>query len=752
MTIYRSINASGVFTIVGIPAGNYTLEFNPEDEIHAAQWWHGKSDQSMADRFGVVAGDPKTGMDVQLAAGGSISGTVTGADGKPLAGVEARAYLVGPLGRTETQLSAETNEQGAYTITRLPAGEYAIHFAPSDGVHASKWWSSGDVVLDKGAIVSGTVTDLSGNPVADAAICLFWRPSGDGGCGAVTDAEGRYTWPGALDTDTYDMAVWIGGWETGTRHDVDPVVIGSGMETVTHNVVLDTAARRLAPARSGGRALTQAAEGELVPVAAGAAITGKNMQLPTAEESALTKTPIPVISGSPRVGATLIADPGQWEPAKVSLTYQWYRGASLITGAASRFYLVAAEDLGLTLSVRVTGSKSGYVSVTKASAPSAPVTRGVLALEPRVSDTTPAVDQVLTASGGTPASASWKYQWYRRSASGKTSKISGATKQDYKVKPSDRGYRLRVSISGSAPGYTSVKEKVSAWTAKVSTAHFAAAPAPLVSGVARVSMRLTAAAGTWSPSASLKYQWYRVSSSGKNTAIRGATKSSYVPTNSDKGRRLKLRVQGSRSGYETTSRYSALTAKIQAGMTARTPRVSDSTPTVGQLLTAYEGAWTPSDVAFSYQWYAKSKAGKTYTISGATSRTYQVEAKYAGYTLKVKVTGHKTDFASVAKTSKSTSRVAKARFSSRPIPTITGVAQVGQALNIETAGWLPAPDSFSYSWYRSGKAIVGKRGSVYVVTAADLGKRITAKITATRAGYASATAVSRPVGPVVAAG
>ncbi len=297
---------------------------------------------------------------------------------------------------------------------------------------------------------------------------------------------------------------------------------------------------------------------------------------------------------------------------------------------------------------------------------------------PTVNDTPPVTDQVLTADPGVwgPSGVTLKYQWYRRSPSGTVRAISGAVTGTYQARASDLGQRLRVKVTGVLAGFPSVS-KYSAWTSPSARATFTAAPTPAVSGVARVGMLLAVATGTWDPSGNFKYQWFRVSTTGANTAIAGATKASYTPTSSDLGRSLKVRVKGYRSGYSTTTRYSQATTAVLPGMVGATPKLSDTTPHVDQELTASEGNWTPVDVTFTYQWYAKSPSGKVYTISGATAKTYSVDAKYVGYKLKARVTGSKSEYAPASKTSAYTYAVAKATFTTRPVPTISGTPQVG---------------------------------------------------------------------------
>lgn len=75
--------------------------------------------------------------------------------------------------------------------------------------------------------------------------------------------------------------------------------------------------------------------------------------------------PIPTITGTKTAGSTLTATPGAWGPSPVTLKYQWYRGTTAINGATAQTYALAAADKGSGLKVRVTGTKTGYTSVSR---------------------------------------------------------------------------------------------------------------------------------------------------------------------------------------------------------------------------------------------------------------------------------------------------------------------------------------------------------------------------------------------------
>ncbi len=68
---------------------------------------------------------------------------------------------------------------------------------------------------------------------------------------------------------------------------------------------------------------------------------------------------VPKIDGTASVGRTVTADPGQWSPASVSLSYQWLRSGTAIDAALADSYTITAADLGQQLQVRVTGTLRG---------------------------------------------------------------------------------------------------------------------------------------------------------------------------------------------------------------------------------------------------------------------------------------------------------------------------------------------------------------------------------------------------------
>jgi hypothetical protein len=79
-------------------------------------------------------------------------------------------------------------------------------------------------------------------------------------------------------------------------------------------------------------------------------------------------TVAPVISGTAAIGQTLTSTTGTWtsDTGITGYLYQWYRGATLITGATSSTYVLTLSDVGFSMTCRVaatdTDGTSAYVS------------------------------------------------------------------------------------------------------------------------------------------------------------------------------------------------------------------------------------------------------------------------------------------------------------------------------------------------------------------------------------------------------
>ncbi len=165
-------------------------------------------------------------------------------------------------------------------------------------------------------------------------------------------------------------------------------------------------------------------------------------------------------------------------------------------------------------------------------------------------------------------------------------------------------------------------------------------------------------------------------------------------------------------------------------------------PQVGRTLTAVAGTWVPEGAALAYQWTADSR-----DISGATAETFVVTPDQLDTTVRVRVTAT-TDAGSTTMTSDGTADVVQAWFGTTPTPTLTGTAATDQVVGVDVGGWTPEPDSLTVTWLRNGKAIKGASGeglTSYTVTPADVGDKLSVKVTARRTGYRTTSRTSSAV-------
>ena len=263
----------------------------------------------------------------------------------------------------------------------------------------------------------------------------------------------------------------------------------------------------------------------------------------------------------------------------------------------------------------------------------------------------------------------------------------------------------------------------------------ATARTPIIEGTFKVDGFLYADTGDWQQSGvKLSYQWLR---DGK--AIPGATSVFYEVEAADVGHKLSVRVTGSNPGHPSVSKTSAATL-VPGKKLSSTPKPTISgTAKFGKKLTAKAHTWKPSGVKKSYQWLRDGKA-----IKGATKSTYKLVAADVKHRISVRVTGSKTGYTPVSKTSKATKRVVALKLTKTPAPRISGTAKMGATLTARVAAWKPSGVTTSYQWYRNGKKVAGATGKTYVVAKADKGKKLTVTVTGKKSGYKAVTKTSKP--------
>jgi LPXTG-motif cell wall-anchored protein len=535
------------YELNGLPAGEYTVGFTDpgvgDAYPYCAEYWDTQLTLDDADRFTLTAGGTQGGIDASLPSECDlpdvIAGTVTisgdGAVGSTLT-ADPGSWTPAPVELAYQWLSNGTPLQGqtAATITlteSLIGTDVSVQVTGSRPGYDSATASS-NVIRVIGNLVPATPT-ITGHPVAGQTLTAV---PGEWGPAPVSLA---YQW-------LADDAVVEGA--TGQTFVPGESEVG---KTISVRV-------------TGSKANYASASRTSAPVG------------PVAAAPLLDLVPgTPVIEGTLRVGSTVTANPGEWGPAPVTLTYQWQVAGEDIPGATSNTYVLQPSDAGEVISVVVRGTKPGYNPATRTATATAAVEPGQIVTGDVTIAGSPRVGEVLTSEVGswTPAGVTLAYQWL---ADGDP--IDGATSTTYTVAPSDLGAYISLRVTGTAPGYTAAEAEsneigpIAAGALIVGT--------PTLSNEPQVGELVTVDPGVWGPGeVTLAYQWFV-----DGEAIEGATGDRYTPTASDVGGVLSVTVTGSKPGYDTQSR--SVAAEVEVA-----PRVELSETSVVRGNTVDVTAW-----------------------------------------------------------------------------------------------------------------------------------------------------------------
>jgi hypothetical protein len=185
------------------------------------------------------------------------------------------------------------------------------------------------------------------------------------------------------------------------------------------------------------------------------------------------------------------------------------------------------------------------------------------------------------------------------------------------------------------------------------------------------------------------------------------------------------------SGHSTATTHGTLTVSPPGLTSIKAPAIS-GTMRVGSKVTASPGTWSPAAPTFTYQWLANGKQ-----ISGATSASYTIPAALAGSKLSATVTARQAGYRTAARTS-AAGTVAKGILTATGKPKLLGTPAVGKQLAVTKGTWNPVP-AIKIQWYANGRPIPRATGTSLALTTALTGKAISVTVTASKAGYATAT-------------
>ena len=497
-------------------------------------------------------------------------------------------------------------------------------------------------------------------------------------------------------------------------------------------------------------------------------------------EVTITVINVTDITGTARVGQTLSVDVSDID---ATFTYQWLSSDGTteteIPGATDDAYALTDADEGRSIRLRVTfvdDAGNERILTTAPTSAVAPVPNTPATGLPTIIGTVRAGETLTADTSGIDdedglTSGTFSYQWLADEA-----KIQGASSSTYTLSDDDAGRAVRVRVSftdDSGNEERLYSEPTAAATARPNSP---ATGAPTIIGAAHVGQTLTADTSGIEDTDGLgntvfSYQW--VSNDGSaDSDIEGATASTYVVSDPEMGKTIRVRVSFTDNRENMESLTSEPTAEVAGtSVWSATLTVGIDDNNLGYSFSTNAGAlshhgFTLDDSSHSVRLVAIGKDGllsfgldralaTAFTLHagglpfvsadasplmGGDGHTYQWDGGRLGWNVGDEV-------------------ILILTSENRPatgLPTIGGTVRAGETLAADTSG-IDDGDGltnviFSYQWARNDEEdedIEGATSSTYTLVSADEGATISLRVYFTDDGGNHETITSTSTGPVL---
>ena len=490
-----------------------------------------------------------------------------------------------------------------------------------------------------------------------------------------------------------------------------------------------------------------------------------------------------VIRGTAQVGRTLTAEtsgiPDEDTQAKAAFSYQWSADDMDVEGATAPTYELSKKDEGKTIRVRVTFTDNAGKEKTLTSAATAPV-KPAQSNEPATGlptiDGTAQVGETLTADTSNISdadgldNATFGYQWLAADA-----EIPGAANSTHTLADADEGKAIKVRVSFTDDADNEETLTSAATSAVAARTNTPATGAPTISGTVQVGETLTADVSGIADEDGLAntgfgYQWL-----ADDEDIAGATGSTYTLLDADEDYTIKVRVSFTDdAGNEemlTSTATDAVAAAVPTEPPAK-PRTLRATEVSHDKVTL---TWRDpqDDTITGYMILRRDKdiheEGTFETVeanTGTADTTYtdtsvDPEKRYV-YRIKAINAFDESELSSWVR-AYTPAAPATENTPASGEPTISGTAQVGEALTADVSGIADEDGldnaAFTYQWLADDVEKTGATNATYTLADAEEGQAIQVRVsftddagnTETLTSTATAAVAAKPNSPATGA-
>jgi hypothetical protein len=760
-----STNASGEYDFASLEPGSYKLGFDAPGDMYVPVFSGGGSDLDSATGTWVTAGQASL-LDISFA---SYPGAILGSaqleawnySNAPMVGASVGAVPVTQLDGNGNAASGDvtrivygtnTDSKGVWSITGLPAGNYAVEVIPRYAVQIGGY-------IGSGASIAGARVFRVGNGLIDAGDNYFRSLQAAGSFSTVLYTPGGTARASGVQVSLQSQLIPTTQF-SGTTDSQGAVTLGlQGGKPIIPNgpysLTMIDPQRRYEPLR--------------MSITIGNYENGLGYDMyPLQSQPGFSVLPT-IAQTATEVGTQYTVTATDARPDAL-LSYQWLRDGHPIYGATGSTYQSRLSDVGTQLSVRVEASSFGFSSVYGTAFVAGVVTvtdvAPTLISPPSISPSSDAsvhAGTVLRVAAGvwdTPGVV-FSYRWLEDGAV-----IPGASTNSFQVSAGDIGHHFSATVTAAVPGYSSSEP---AGTNAVSpTAGPATTPvAPMMvttstNGLTAGSTRYTVATGQWTGlNPEFHYSWKL-----GGTEV-GTDSPSYIASGSpsDLAQALTVTVDAIVAGFEpgsatVTARNSTIAlvplsqpfATFTSDESGTVAATSASSVEVGSTLTIHPGTWAPASagdtLTFTYQWMRATDWSSAAPIAGAMAVTYTPTVSDLGSQLSFVETAHSTLWQGATSAVIATGLVAMAPGLSSLTSTISVPDQSNSGVSITptlVGAW--ANTALSYQWYgcvaptcsgsspvRSFTSIDGATSLSYVPPLATTDSRVYIAVTAKRFG------------------